>query len=128
MDSRDALINSILPVIHVDGISEMQTVERFMHENLRPILKFQDAIIIRTFINETAIQELPQSVDLIKKLIDTNLRKNKVLKQQLIGMVCGLLTEEKLVFYYNHRQECNKRITQMLMERIFQALFRLSRP
>jgi hypothetical protein len=45
--------------------------------------------------------------------------KQNALKNQLIGSVIGLLTEEELVFYFTNQSDLNKRIYQMICQRIY---------
>ena len=89
---------------------------------LRPILKFQNEWIM-TFIlaNQqfNQLREKKQTNEQLQVFILDYIGKQNALKNQLIGSVIGLLTEEELIFYFTNQSDLNKRIYQMICQRMY---------
>lgn len=62
--------------------------------------------------------ELPEQ----HKFLTTFLTSNKILRNQLIGIVIGMMTESELQFYLTDQKACNKRIIQMQVTRFIAQL------
>ena len=92
-------IKALRPEIPSAETSHSKEIETFQNAVLRPILKFQNEWIM-TFIL-------------------ANIGKQNALKNQLIGSVIGLLTEEELIFYFTNQSDLNKRIYQMICQRMY---------
>jgi hypothetical protein len=89
---------------------------------LRPILKFQNAWIMTFILANQQFNQLrkkQQTNEQLQVFILDYIGKQNALKNQLIGSVIGLLTEEELVFYFTNQSDLNKRIYQMICQRIF---------
>ena len=52
------------------------------------------------------------------KRINVYFSKQQDKKGIIIGAICGLLTAEELAFYQTHEKEVNKRIIQMVVQRL----------
>ena len=95
--------------------------EIFQNEILRPILKLQHDLII------TLAQEFLKSRNITWEKVkekdpfqwlNINLKRDIPFKNQLIGMVIGQLSKNELDEYLTFQKEMNKRIINMMTERI----------
>ncbi|MDG1529464.1 MAG: glyoxalase [Polaribacter sp.] len=109
---------SIRPVLNLSSIS---TDEDFQNRTLRPVLKLQNNTILQVFshfsqkqktdINNLKKVELNNYVNLITK-------NNTVLRNQLLGLVIGQFTKDEFDVYKVNDLEFNKRIINMIGQRI----------
>jgi hypothetical protein len=128
-EERPILIRKILPVISTIITNDQLTEEeKFQNEVLRPILKFQHEAIITLIL--LSIQKFTK-VDLTKippnelrKKVSTELSANQKTRNQLLGMILGLMSVPQLEIYYSKETELRKRIFSMLKERILDGLQR----
>lgn len=100
------------------GITE---IERFQNLSLRPVIKFQHEVILAIFSEYARkIHKDWGSLSNEKKenFIESVLKKNQQLKNQYIGVILGLMNLEEIKFYQNHSSEINRRITQIIKQRI----------
>lgn len=95
--------------------------EIFQNETLRPILKLQHELII------TLAQEFLKSRNVTWEKVkekdpfqwlNINIKRDIPFKNQLIGMVIGQFNKEELDKYLTFQKEMNKRIINMMTERI----------
>ena len=95
--------------------------EIFQNETLRPILKLQHELII------TLAQEFLKSRNITWEKVkekdpfqwlNTNIKRDIPIKNQLIGMVIGQFSKNELDEYLTFQKEMNKRIINMMTERI----------
>ncbi len=119
-------IKTLRPQIAAIETEQIQTpIEQFHHEVLRPILKFQNEIILAIFlseINRFKIDLGKYSPKGKKEKIQSTLQKNQKLRTLLIGIVIALFELEELNFYHQQQSEINKRISSMMEERIVSQL------
>lgn len=115
---RDTILISLRPDITIDIERESLPEEKFQQHTLRPILKFQNAVIMEYFIAKTASSNIPINVHERSLFVENIIRKDLVLRNQLIGLVAGLFTSEEFAFYLQHVSTLNKRITQLLIKRL----------
>ncbi len=117
---------SIRPEILGIGPQDDASVEeRFQNEVLRPILKLQHDVILAYFqqyLTRTKRSLVGLSGFEKKELIAGAFAKDHSLKLELRGMVLGLLTKEEFETYTTISNSMNKRIVNMLQERI-QSVF-----
>ena len=124
MDNRAKLLNSILPVIEGTKYTDNDN-ESFQNDVLRPILKFQNEIIIlyfQHFILESKIEfntlKHSHKVTRVHDLFKTNIQ----FKQFYLGLIVGYFSVEEFRHYSANKKEINKRIIVMLIERICSQL------
>lgn len=117
--NRDDMIKDLRPALQLkQGLSE---VERFQNEVLRPILKFQNDLLLmltkhylnRHYKNFNALKSSAQETILIQAS-----KQDPEFRNQMIYPVVSLLTIEEIKVYHLHRAEINKRIAQMATERV----------
>ncbi|MES2381977.1 MAG: hypothetical protein V4538_13100 [Bacteroidota bacterium] len=118
---RDEIILSWRTHIQIDNTRISLDEEAFQNNTLRPILKFQNEIILAIVsieINDRTIPSLQQEkLDFIKIIL-----QNNTIKQRLLGMIVALFTKEEFSFYKLHDTAINKRISQLLVKRLADQL------
>lgn len=107
------------PLLDLDT-AESGSVEQFQHETLRPILKLLNPAILRLVAARLsrygvgfAAMDREDQRDRLRNLMKEDGR----LKQSLLGMVVGHLTEEELDVYLAHEDEVRRRCASMLLVR-----------
>ena len=115
-------LESIRPIIQ--GIStEKKTgeMENFQNQTLRPILKFQNSLILSIFrchlekhkINFHHLTDAEKD-ECIEKII----QKDRKTHYLLLGIVIGHFTEIEYQTYINYEREMNRRIMDLLVQRL----------
>lgn len=120
MNKRSEQLKNLRPEIYVDN-SKSTDLETFQTNTLRPILKFQNDLIL-TLIN----QHLSENKIVVKNLTDNKkteriheiVKGNLKLKQLLTGITIALFTEEEMSFYHENKKEVVKRTITILLERV----------
>jgi hypothetical protein len=99
-------------------------IETFQNEVLRPILKFQHSLIVRSF--EIELKKLK----LHERFTTTNKQQKKILLKNLlkgtfrgfiIGQTVGLMKLEEYDSYVKNTSDFDKRIVAMAMERFLSS-------
>ncbi len=98
----------------------MSTDEMFQNNTLRPILKFQNNLLLQLFISYATRNKnvfftlsLDKKCSYIEKATTTDI----AFRNQLIGVVVGLFSVEEYIEYTKNSSNLNKRIITMLIER-----------
>lgn len=115
------LINQRPEISSAKIFEESSSFETFQNQVLRPILKFQNDLLIEVFLSriKTKNRDLSALSFLEKQeIIITQFKTNTTLKQMLLGCVIGLLTTEEFNYYNFNTSNINKRIFSMLKERL----------
>jgi hypothetical protein len=122
---RDQL-KELRPLIPSALIENSKEIEQFQNEVLRPILKFQHAFFELYFKNNSQflklIQEKKSRLEFQNK-ISQFISNQSNIKHQLIGSVIGMLADEELNYYHANRAELNKRISQMVCQRVSDTFY-----
>lgn len=116
---NDSLITVLRPRIDTENKTSTE-VEKFQNDVLRPILKFQHPLFEIEVANNILINKLLQKQITAEKkryLIKGIISKTAV-KYQLVGQITGFLTEKEYQYYYTNKNEIDKRIFAMLLDRI----------
>ena len=95
--------------------------ENFQNETLRPILKLQNDLIIT--LAQEFLKHRNVSWEKIKEKdplqwLNLNIKRDIPFKNLMIGMVIGQFNGEVLKEYLSFQKEMNKRIINMMTERI----------
>lgn len=100
---------------------EISHEELFQNTTLRPILKFQNDILIHIFINYATKNKSvffslsnEDKINYIEKTTSTDY----VFRNQLIGLIVGLFTIKEFCEYIKNSSNLNKRMINMLTERL----------
>lgn len=105
-------------------------VEQFQNEVLRPILKLQHDILVHIFSDFAKRQKQMVSTisdDKLYNFIRVALSKNMIFRNQLLGIVIGHFTVDEYKFYIIRSSEFNKRVIQMIAQRLFDSKEELKR-
>ena len=126
MEERVDKIRLIRPELEISYEPEKASVELvFQNEVLRPILKFQNLLIMSMFIDHCLKKKIvlgQYKSKQLHELVKNILSKEQRLKNQLIGMIIGMMTIEEHKYYLINAKSVNKRIKAMLLERILSQL------
>ncbi|SEJ00263.1 hypothetical protein SAMN04487995_2976 [Dyadobacter koreensis] len=126
MSENTEILLSLRPVIETEPA--INPSEKFQNETLRPILKFQNDTLIRVvrqyaFNRKTKLSQLTEAD---KKLYITNvLRQDIKLHSLLKGIVIGHFTEEEWLIYIAHEADVNRRISNLILQRLLSNLAEL---
>lgn len=104
------------------GISE---IEEFQNLTLRPIIKFQNDFLVSFYSNfARGYHKDWGSMSNEKKetFIEASTNKNQNLKNTFVGSISGFFTKAELDFYFLHKSEVNRRIVQIIKQRILSNL------
>ena len=100
---------------------EMSQDEQFQNATLRPIIKFQNGLLIAAFRNYTSKHKnsfyelgLPKRLEYIEHAIQKDMKFRNSLK----GMIIGQFTVEEYERYIQNSSAHNKRMMNMVVERI----------
>ncbi|MDA0316057.1 MAG: glyoxalase [Bacteroidetes bacterium] len=119
------LINQRPEISSAKIVEATSSFEAFQNQVIRPILKFQNELLIEVFLShiKTKNQD-PSALSFTEKqeIIKAQFKTNTTLKQMLLGCVIGLLTTEEFNYYNANTSNINKRIFSMLKERLFDKL------
>jgi len=100
---------------------ETSAIELFQNNTLRPILKLQHDLgltIFKQHCIKIRIMVSNLGKDEKVNLIQNTLSKNHTIRNQFIGIIIGHFNLEELSTYYQSEREFNRRIIQMLKQRI----------
>jgi len=131
MSTRDLSIKSIRLDFISDAIkSEMSSDEYFQNSVLRPIIKFQNDLLIAAFLNfcttyKNVFFEL--SVENKISYIENAFVKDRTFRNSLKDMIVGLFTVEEYTVYSSNASALNKRIIGIVKERLISHVQLLSK-
>jgi hypothetical protein len=121
MKTRDLSISE-LRGSSIGNITEQSSSEEiFQNKTLRPILKFQNDLFIEVFMKYTVKQKgvfFTLSPDKKMSYIENTIQRDIKFRNSLKGMVIGLFTTEEYKTYIKNSSNLNKRIMNMLIERL----------
>lgn len=116
--------NELLSVIKSEklGVDFLDTLteEAFQNSTLRPILKFQNDLLLQVFINYAIKQKglfFTLSPDKKEKYIENVIQKDIKFRNALKGIIIGLFTVEEYLIYIKNSSSLNKRMMTLLIER-----------
>ena len=130
MKRRSSDLVRIRPDIKTSQINDvMSAEERFQNETLRPILKLQNDLFLLVFKNYIRKHKnvfLDLSYDRQMAYIENAIQKDIKFRNSLKGMVIGLFSLEEYQTYIQNSSALNKRMMNMLIERLKNQLQLLS--
>ena len=119
--SRSDKLLACRPSINFDSAKKSTPEEDFQNRVLRPILKFQNDLFLKMFKQvcesyKISFERLtkPEQEGHIERLF----QKDAKLKALFLGAIISLFTTDEYEVYALQQSHFNKRITQMLMERL----------
>ncbi len=122
MNDRSSDLLSFRPELqNVRITDDMSRDEHFQNATLRPIIKFQNALLIASFRNYVQKHKnvfyglsLPNRLGYIEHAIQKDMKFRNSLK----GMVIGHFTVEEYEVYIQNSSALNKRMMNMVIERL----------
>jgi hypothetical protein len=101
--------------------SQSSTEEVFQNKTLRPILKLQNDLFIQVFINYAMKQKnvfFSLTPDKKMTYIENVIQRDIKFRNSLKGMVIAFFTLEEYAEYIQNSSNLNKRMMNMLIERL----------
>ena len=130
MNSRDSSLKAIrLGVISKTINSDMSSEEHFQNSVLRPLIKFQNDLLIAAFLNFcTTYKNVFFELSAEKKMsyIENAITKDRAFRTSLKDMIVGLFTVEEYNQYSGNASALNKRMTGIIKERLISHIQVLS--
>ena len=122
MQDRTSSLLVIRPNIDtIDKSLKTKDIEAFQNNVLRPILKFQNDLLLQIFIDYTnqykgVFFKLSdhEKLSYIQQALSTNQR----LRSLILGTIVGLFTVEDFGYYKLNSSALNKRIITMTIQRL----------
>lgn len=117
---RDDRLMEIRPELNLEE-SALNDAGKFQAEVLRPILKFQNGIIVAQF--KEYIKKFKPAFNAYNLKVQQNyvsdvMKSDPRIRNSLIASVVSVMTLEEYNFYVENKNECNKRIITLLIKRI----------
>ena len=119
--NRANKIKACRPHITLKESKQISDEEQFQNQVLRPILKFQNEIFIKLFLsncNTYNINFTKFNSEEKYEYINNIFEKDFKIRALFIGTVIALFTIEEYEKYLVNQKHYNKRIIQMLTERL----------
>ena len=122
MNQRSEDLLGLRPVIAHARISpEMSADERFQNATLRPVIKFQNNLLVAAFRNyigkhKNGFFEL--SLEKQLAFVENAIQKDIKFRNSLKGMIIGQFTIEEYEHYITNSSSLNKRMMNMVIERL----------
>ena len=121
METRDNILLTLRDESIGNSTNVSSAEELFQNKTLRPILKLQNDLFNQVFINY-AIKQKGTFFDLnpVKKLsyIENVIQKDIKFRNSMKGIVIGMFTIEEYELYIQNASNINKRMMNMLIERL----------
>ncbi|MFD2518784.1 glyoxalase [Salinimicrobium flavum] len=122
MKDRDLQLLDIRPEIRSAKISSQTGAgELFQNQTLRPVIKLQNDLLVEAFRNYIQKHKnVFMDLDVEKRLkyIENAIQKDIKFRNSLKGMIIGQFTVEEYRFYITDSSALNKRMMNLVKERI----------
>lgn len=119
---RDKYLVNLRPVINsINAEFSISEHEKFQNEVIRPIIKFQNNLIVKIFKNYTHKKKINlKSLSAKNKLekITSILKNDRILIFELKCIIIAFFTTTEYEKYTSMKPEINKRLIQIIRERI----------
>lgn len=126
MATRSEQLLAIRPVISSAKIYDsMSPDELFQNKTLRPIIKMQHDLFIAVFKNYIGKRKnVFYELSLTKQLayIDNAIHKDMKFRNSVKGMIIGQFTEEEYTIYIQNSSALNKRMMNIVKERLIDSI------
>ena len=116
-----------LPESLVEG--NLKEEEFFQNMVLRPVIKMQhDILILRVQSHFLSKKVVFHMLDKKKRInaIESAFQNDNQFKKEIQGMILGQLTKEEFLSYLKSERSINKRIIQMVRNRMLDSILELS--
>lgn len=123
MNHRENELPRLRPEIPSARVSEnMSSAERFQNKTLRPVIKFQNELLVEVFRNYIAKHKnsfYTYTVDKKLNFIENAIQRDIKFRNSLKGIVIGQFTVEEYQRYIENSSALNKRMMNIVKERMF---------
>ena len=130
MKSRDSYLKSLRPDILTKNINaDMSSEEYFQNTVLRPIIKFQNELLISVFLQFCKkYKNIFFDLSTEKKIlyIESVITKDSKLKASFRNLIIGLFSIDEYYEYLKNTSALNKRMTGIIKERLISNVLLLS--
>tara|TARA_B100000927_G_C16331824_1_gene415636 strand:- start:195 stop:566 length:372 start_codon:yes stop_codon:yes gene_type:complete len=120
-------VRPVLPDSLIAG--ELKNEELFQNMILRPVIKMQhDVLILRVksyFLSKKVVFHLMDKQKRVSA-IESAFQNDNPFKKEIQGMILGQLTKEEFLTYLKSERSMNKRIIQIVRNRMLDSLLELS--
>lgn len=123
MTTHDTKLLALRPDIATEPTEN--PAEQFQNQVLRPILKFQHERIIAIFQHHILKRKVPlagMAPDDQKNYVEKAFQKDLALRNQLVGVVLGLLADAEWGTFIESERELSRRMHDLLIQRIQSTL------
>lgn len=123
MTLQNSNLLALRPVIATEPTDN--PAEQFQNQVLRPILKLQHGRIIAVFQHHVLKHKVPldgMAPDDQRSYVEKAFQKDVTLRNQLAGVILGLLTEEEWGTFVTSERELSRRMHDLLIQRIQSTL------
>ncbi|PSG88216.1 glyoxalase [Aurantibacter aestuarii] len=132
MENRNPKILSLRPLILNAKVNDqMKAEEQFQNATLRPIIKFQNDLILEVFRNYVKKHKnvfYEKTLENRLKYIDTAITKDIKFRNALKGMVIGHFTLSEYKEYIKNSSALNKRMMNLVKQRLQDQIQLLEMP
>ncbi len=132
MNDRKSNIQHIRPILLNARVDHTMTAdEQFQNATLRPIAKLQNTLLIEVFRNYiTKRKNVFYDLSLEKRLayLENAIHKDMKFRNSLKGMIIGQFTVDEYLFYITNSSALNKRMMNLVKERLISQVQLFQRP
>ncbi len=100
---------------------DMSPAEQFQNGVLRPVIKLQHNIIIALFnsyLKHSSFDINTLEGDKKKEFLKNIISRNQHMRNQYVGLISGMFTDEEFEHYLSNPSEYGRRIVQMIAQRL----------
>lgn len=120
--TTDDLLLQLRPPVTADAPTSADlSADALLHQALRPILKLLNPRLLQLVADFARDYRLPLASAAPtdqQRLLDELLRRNQRLQHTAVGLVTALLTAAEYAYYRQHRSEINRRLLELLRQRV----------
>ena len=132
MNSRTENLLAVRPIIASAKIYDsMSSEELFQNKTLRPIIKMQHDLLIAVFSNYISKRKnVFYELSLLKQLayMENAIHKDMKFRNSVKGMIIGQFTVEEYTLYIENSSALNKRMMNIVKERLINSVQLFVRP
>ena len=121
MNERDVALTNLRGGILGDIYPQSSNEETFQNKTLRPVLKLQNDLFVEAFVNYANKQKKYfYTLSTEKKIIyiENAIHKDIKFRNALKGMIIGMFTVDEFREYTQNSSNLNKRMMNLLIERL----------
>ncbi|WP_310557458.1 glyoxalase [Flavobacterium sp.] len=121
MENRDSEIFDLRGGVLGSVTPQSSPEEAFQNITLRPILKLQNDLFVQVFINYAIKQKnvyFALTVDKKMNYIENSIQRDIKFRNLLKGMIIGFFTVNEFQEYIKNSSNLNKRMMNLLIERL----------